>query len=444
MPSTKTVGLILESDLPTIKRLRKEGLLDLDGLSSDDILNLVQIVDLEKLKHLEKEGLNLAKLDMALLVKAVGLARLSFDDILNLVQIGDLEKLKYLEKEVLNGPLFNNLLTDSLKLVAEKLARNGKINVLQWLGSFVDAPKIHPNPERNLFQSTINSCLGKPDKLKKIQITEVAYPFSVAQNFCSIMIKLKSSQILVVQGHELQDVYDYLITQRAAILQEEPKQTRTHVLDVYINPGHGFLGLDGKVTGFYANDDHPYNEELATDNTAEYITAFLAPVFFPVALYALYTGKIPDVFNLADHKLGRITDESNERATSDKGNHLKASFAITEEQANSLQSYLDVVRSDCDAKKAEHCMYNSLSRSCLGFVQDAFKVTGLDGHFVDYFTKEQVNQFNISNFQAAYATKANLYASFNKFFSPVSHILLSDMPDPIIGDNNVIISADEE
>ena len=111
---------------------------------------------------------------------------------------------------------------------------------------------------------------------------------------------------------------------------------------------------------------------------------------------------------------------------------------------STVPTWVNVVRSDCDAKKAEHCMYNSLSRSCLGFVQDAFKVTGLDGHFVDYFTKEQVNQFNISNYQAAYATKANLYASFNKFFSPVSHILLSDMPDPIIGDNNVIISADEE
>jgi hypothetical protein len=89
-------------------------------------------------------------------------------------------------------------------------------------------------------------------------------------------------------------------------------------------------------------------------------------------------------------------------------------------------------------------MYNAISRSCLGFVQDAFKAAGLDGHFVDYFTQEQVNQFNLSNSETAYATKAYLYASFNKFFSLVSHIPLSDTPDPIIGANNCIISADDE
>ena len=311
--------------------------------------------------------------------------------------------------------------------IIEKLAREGEVKTLQKFGEVLDVKDLKPNSEKNFFPETKDSCFGKPDSLTKIDITKVTYPFNVAQNFCDTMIKLENGKILVVRGHESRDVYKYLSDKRAEHLQEEKEATaKPHEFTAYFNPNHGFFSLDGEPEGFYPADSGEKGA-LAQDKTAEYVahglfvgamstgaTAFLSsamsisiPMLLPVFLgsamvFSAVAGKVYYNFydkykSIIDHKLGRISGEESEQAKSDANNYLKISFLLNDEQEQKVQSYIKAVKEDCKSDNPDKCVYNFISRSCLGFVQDVFKAAGLKGHYVDYLTVNQA-EYNAKDF----------------------------------------------
>ncbi len=477
LDSYKILALVEASDRDKLEFLIKNGV-DLSTLDSYKILALIKDSDRDKLEFLIKNGVDLSKVDLSkldsynicklveasdrdkfefLIKNSVDLSTLDSSKIYGLVKASDKDKLELLVK---NG-------VDLSKVDFAADARNGETSFFQNVRKYINIEDIQTDHSRNFFEYTKESCFARPDPLDKITIDEVLYPLNIAQNFCDIMIKQKDSSILVVRGHKVQKVYDYLLNKIDGSLRDKVKTT--HEFDIYINPGHGFFSVDGKTKGFYPNDNNDSKEVLANDYTAEHITygtiggtvfifalgifslptlCFAVPKLLPVTVSALLSSvgtygiynKFHDTFMPAiDHKIGRMENEDIDKYASETNNNLKVSFILNDNQVKKLVSYISTVQKDCEDNNPDHCMYNFLSRNCMVFLQDAFEAAGLEGHYTDYFTFEQLKQYDVSSFTEGYSTKALIYARFNKALSSVNHVYLSDLPG-----SNIYIEGDSD
>jgi len=317
-----------------------------------------------------------------------------------------------------------------------------KLQVLKDMG--VD-PKRLVDSKANIFESTIKSVMSPPDSIENVDVRDVdTEHLTVAQNFFDTLIRMKDGSILKLKGAKAEEVYRYL--QKATKgSNAQPEPEKLNKLVEFLDPSHGFIGIEKGSTiypiGFYPKSDTNAEDIIAGDfrtetavactlftgsfigisigmnlmaevanncgynyGTQTYIPSLLAGVATVLEWYM-----IGENIRYVDHKLGRIAEEVGELQSADEKNSLKVSFVMTEEQTQKLESYVETLKKSCDNKSAEHCLYFAPTKNSVTFIQDAFRVAGLEGDPFDYFSEEQLANGELNSFAYLYAHKALLF-----------------------------------
>lgn len=365
-----TYVLLCNTDKSKLEFLAEMGV-DFNKLGSYDVSKLVADNDIGKLQFLAKVGIDF-KLDAR---------TLNSQQVYSLLVNTAQPNLDFL---VSQGFDFSEL--DIKKIDFTKLARDNKFQAFQNVKKYIGEDKIQIASPVGLSSYIKESCFAESDILNKIDVDKIAYPPTVAQNYCNVIIKQQDSNHLVVRGHEAQEVYDYLVNKKG-----ESSTTTTHVFDVYVNPDHVFFSLDGKSEGFY-----PKGESDSDKGFAYYYAGAVSVIFETLPIFNAFLSIVGSLFSECgnkymlsfNYKIGAVKDDSPAKEESDRNNYSKASFILSSDQAEKLQVYIDTVKKDCEADNDDHCIYHFSARNDKFFVQDVFRETGLNDVYVDYFVDQ--------------------------------------------------------
>lgn len=342
-----------------------------------------------------------------------------------------------------------------------QLARDGMVDLIRYIFQNTEIDNNDfINPERNFFKSTLGSCLAQKTDLEIVaNHFGNALPLSVTANFCDTIILLSNSKKLRIKAYEATEVLEYLIKNK--YLQNEYMQEgKYNKLDIHLNPGHAFFALDSHnnsfAKGFYPKQiSHPYikpddySAEIGLYSTISSITFIIVGTLTMLASYGLgYQNTYPlataattmasiavpyfvysnfnnEIMFTMDHQIGDIKNEFTTEALtlSSLKNHLKISIFLTNKQVENALEYIQLVENDCKNTNFEHCTYQVLTRNCAIFTKDLYQhTTNYSNNPLHFFTREQLKQYYISDFQSFYNEKAILYTdaitTFDALFFP--------------------------
>ena len=350
-----------------------------------------------------------------------------------------------LMKRHVDSALYADCLVRSSNTIA-KLARDGRIYDLKHITDGIDASLLPTNAARYFFNSTIDSCFKFKDSVEKINIEDVDFnPLTVAQNYCDTLVRMKTGRILKLRGNSATGVYKYLSEElsKGANVGNASAHDKNCKLDGYFNPGHMFFDIkcsESKENIPYRGFYPATGNSMRSDYTAE-VTVFLGVgvamvvimllmrAIMPktkvgsvlsglplVAFYYLFDKVIYPNFAMIDHKFGRVSDELHSIRDADNMLLPKVSFIMTEEQAQKVKTYIQLVIADCTNNRADKCTYNFLTRNCIHFTDEVFNAAGFSGAMSSYISQEQLAAS--TDYSDLYGTKVATYQYLTQTFLP--------------------------
>ena len=137
----------------------------------------------------------------------------------------------------------------------QRAARSGNMEMMSLLIAHMVEEDIQVNPEASFPLSEAEACEmpSEIQQLKSVPIDQVAFPLTIAQNSCNVMIRMADSKILRVRNADAKEVRDLLMERKYG--SEWKSDQGTNVLTMYLSPGHGFMRLECQN----CDDGKPYN-----------------------------------------------------------------------------------------------------------------------------------------------------------------------------------------
>ncbi|MFN7039128.1 MAG: hypothetical protein ACK4OM_06165 [Alphaproteobacteria bacterium] len=134
---------------------------------------------------------------------------------------------------------------------------------------------------------------------------------------------------------------------------------------------------------------------------------------------------------MAGEQEGMVGNEDEYESISNNENHIKLSFYLSDEQAESALYRINNVTSSCYADPSEKCIYHLTSRNCVDFIREVFNEAGFKHDVMEFLTDEQLGYGHLSNLSPTelFANKAINYGYATS--RGVKHYITSNIPDVV-------------
>lgn len=286
-----------------------------------------------------------------------------------------------------------------------RAGRSGSIDMMSLLLAHVVEEEIKVGTEASFTAGDLEACRAKAPTLYFIPIEQVAFPLTIAQNYCQVMVALENGKILRIPNADAQQVRNYILQQKYG--NEAVGLTESNVITFYLSPGHGFLRLECQK----CDDEKPHNMNHGFYPTGNFFaTRKYAPKKDANIVYNVM-GMLEEA--MGDQK-GTVNNENWYEDDSDSRNSLKIMFYVDDNQAKAALDRIKEVAASCKSKNPEiACLYNFIQRNCVDFIQEIFVSAGGKGNFAGYFTDEQLNYGYLESPTRLYEFKAMNYAYLN-------------------------------
>lgn len=137
----------------------------------------------------------------------------------------------------------------------QRAARNGNVEMMGLLLSRYGDEAVKVDPKAFFTMEDLEACLTPSEigVVESLPIDNVAFPLTVIQNYCSVMIRLKNGEILQVRNADAVEVRDTIMQKKYG--PEWKSEEGANVLTFYLTPGHGFMRLECRN----CDGEKPYN-----------------------------------------------------------------------------------------------------------------------------------------------------------------------------------------
>ncbi|MDP1835469.1 MAG: ankyrin repeat domain-containing protein [Chlamydiales bacterium] len=266
----------------------------------------------------------------------------------------------------------------------QRAARSGNVDLMSYLVALSIDQEILTNQEAYFSPLELEACTttSEMEILKAVPIEAFAFPLTIAQSSCNVMVRLEDGRVLHLRNVNAVEVRDHLMTAKYG--SEWVSDQGANVLVAYLSPGHGFLRLECrncdegqpfnnnrgfyprgmKLTGAIQNTAKRIQEpdtQAVVDDDSKTTTSDFANLAIGDALNLISTSDSVEqmigplslltlfVANLSDQKtgseiliskqeIGKLRDYVNSRNTvlSDAGGLLATPFSIVLEHMKSL------------------------------------------------------------------------------------------------------------
>lgn len=137
----------------------------------------------------------------------------------------------------------------------QRAARNGNVEMMSLLISRYGDEAFKVDPKAFFTMSDLEACLNESEIeiVESLPIDTIAFPLTVIQNYCSVMIRLENGEILQVKNADAIEVRDMIMLKKYG--PKWKSEEGTNVLTFYLTPGHGFMRLECRN----CDDNKPYN-----------------------------------------------------------------------------------------------------------------------------------------------------------------------------------------
>jgi Ankyrin repeats (3 copies) len=282
----------------------------------------------------------------------------------------------------------------------QRAGRSGNVEMMNLLLSLLGDEQIKVDAKAFFTQEELEDCLAvnKENFLETLPINDVAFPLTIAQNYCNTMIGLKNGKILKIRNADALEV-------RAALLEKKygPGAYDTqdlNVLTLYMNPMHAYLRLEcrncdgGKPynenRGFYPLHGTGIISSLGAD-AGSGVTGFgmgygMQAFIVPSAVGGLQVAKFPFVI-----RRGVVGNEDISESFADVNNLLKIKFYLDDQQAKSALKRIQKTESACNDPYNPTCVFSPAGKNCVDFMLKIFKSAGGRGDFASYFADNQLS-----------------------------------------------------
>jgi ankyrin repeat protein len=321
----------------------------------------------------------------------------------------------------------------------QRAARAGNIQLVRMLAAVVQG-NILTNDKAHFIAEDLRACTttSEIEALKLIPLRKFAFPLTIAQNNCQVMIRMKDGRVLKLSNTDAVEARTYLM--KAKYGTEWDDDSGHNVLTTYLSPGHGFLRL--KCRNCNSNSKQ-FNQSIgfypSGTFTKEALQTFL-PKFIKrlghtaeVSLSAIKTLPLPQSstdsivqlileakknfqqnlepsLELVLEQYGSIQEELWYENDSTTRNSLKVQFFLTDSQSQEAFKRIMQVSSSCRGTTKEACIYRFSSANCVDFVHSVFSASGANGQIMDYVTDAQAGFGHLLSPEQLYQFKAMDYA----------------------------------
>lgn len=168
----------------------------------------------------------------------------------------------------------------------QRASRSGNVELMGLLVQLV-GEKIKLNHQAFFTAEVLEDCLVRhaEDFLETILVENVAFPLTIAQNYCNVMVRLKDGKILKIPNADAEQVRIFLLEKKFGPGVHKEELNR---LTMYMNPGHGFLRLECRncdhdkpystSRGFYPTDKRLSEKKPIDESTTEEVLSFMPKV----------------------------------------------------------------------------------------------------------------------------------------------------------------------
>jgi Ankyrin repeats (3 copies) len=268
----------------------------------------------------------------------------------------------------------------------QRAARSGNIEMVDLLLAHTIEEEIEVNILASFTAGDLEACQMETMSLDDIPVDQVEFPLVIAQNFCSVMLRLNTGEIWKIPHADAQEVRNHIMEKKFG--DQAIDHLGTNVLTLFLNRGHGFLRLECRN----CDEGKSHNQNHG---------------FYPLNNIFLQPRKIepqnrskPDfIFNLVeshergfkDQKGGEGNDDSSEHEA-DSRNYLKIMFYVDDKQAKAALTRIQEVSDACRQEPiGKPCIYNAFRHNCVSYVQKVYQSIGGKGYFAELFTSEQLD-----------------------------------------------------
>lgn len=268
----------------------------------------------------------------------------------------------------------------------QRAARSGK-EMMSLLLAHCNEKELKVNPKISFLAEDLNDCIVDGVDPQNIPIDQVAFPLTVAQNFCNVMVRLKDGNILKISNADGKQVRKILLEKKFGAHEE-----KYNVLTMFLNPNHGFLRLECDN----CNEGKSYNENRGfypLHGTC--IVGSMAGKTISVAgevLYGTYSYIPPTIISAGlevaffpfSKRHGVIGNEDESELHSDVANELKIEFYVDDRQAKAALKTIQEAATSCSGDYYASCIFSPVGDNCIDFMQRVFKNAGGHGDFASY------------------------------------------------------------
>ncbi|MDP1835470.1 MAG: ankyrin repeat domain-containing protein [Chlamydiales bacterium] len=338
----------------------------------------------------------------------------------------------------------------------QRAARSGNMEVVGLLISYVIENDIITNRETYFSAEELKACTARSDMawMASLPIEKIAFPLTIAQNFCNVMIRMADGKVLKLRNVDVVQIREYLMSTKYG--DGWVSDHGANVLTTYLNPGHGYLRLKcrtcdygkpyNKNRGFYPTGKKTPEAKAHTVSIVANLGMSLAldsthlPVsprkFLTTPVYATVLGVgagltvlpldvakqyfrqlkslaqdlVINKYMLFREQTGSVVDDHGYEKDSDFNNLLKVTFYLTDDQARKALRSIENTEHSCKNDPQASCRYYFTSENCVDFVQNVFSDSELAGEIMDYVTDEQVGYGHLHTFTEIPENKALEYA----------------------------------
>ncbi|MDP1835074.1 MAG: ankyrin repeat domain-containing protein [Chlamydiales bacterium] len=321
----------------------------------------------------------------------------------------------------------------------QRAVRTGDVHFVRMLAAVIHEDVL-TNDNAHFTTEDLHACTteGEIEALKLIPLHKFAFPLTIAQNNCQVMIRMSDGRVLKLSNTDAVEARNYLM--KAKFGQEWEDDGGRNVLTTYLSPGHFFLRLKCRD----CNDNSgPYNQSIGFYPTGKFTEEALESFFPRVAKPLRYTTEvttaavnalpvaqssresivqfITEVRNsykqyvkpglqLVLEQYGASSEEQWYENNSEVINSLKLQFFLSDSQAQESYKRIKKVSKSCREDKKEACLYRFSSANCVDFVQSVLSASGKSGKLMDYVTDAQMGYGHLRSPSLLYDFKAIEYA----------------------------------
>jgi Ankyrin repeats (3 copies) len=317
----------------------------------------------------------------------------------------------------------------------QRAARSGNIETVSLLLKYKIEEEIKVDKEASFTAGDLQACQMEATSLDHIPVDQIEFPLVIAQNFCSVMLRLTNGEIWKIPNANAQEVRQYIMEKRFG--DQAVDHMEKNMLTLYLSPGHGFLRLECRN----CDQGKSHNQNYGFYPTGSFLQERKANPKDKGAWHDVIFNLVDVYENLFKDQKGSVQREDWYENDSDSRNSLKITFYVDDKQAKAALNTIQEVSDSCKKEPEKSCVYNAVKRNCVSFVQEVYRSVGGRGDFAELFTGEQMNYGHFLTPSRLYEFKAVSYAYVKSRLFPEPQETIQNIYQNHLGNEKSAASA---